>query len=156
MSLARQYFAVAVAGGKAFFGGGFANDATMKQVGAEAGGNMPFAGFRSSVVDVYDQASNTWSVEHLSTNRSNLMGTSVANRWVLFAGGTRQVPTPDLCGGMERSAVVDIYDTQTGIWSTDCLAGGGRTAMAASSFGNTAVFFGGPADPVDLFTFTPE
>ena len=81
------------------------------------------------------------------------MGTSVANRWVVFAGGTRQVAAPDLCGGMERSAVVDIYDTQTSTWSTDCLAGGGRTAMASSSFGNTAVFFGGPGDPVDLFTF---
>jgi hypothetical protein len=82
------------------------------------------------------------------------MGTSVANRWVVFAGGTRQVPSPDICGGMERSAVVDIHDTATGVWSTACLAAG-RTSLASTSTGNTAVFFGGPQDPIDLFTFTP-
>ena len=80
------------------------------------------------------------------------MGTSVMNRFVLFAGGTRQLPTPDLCGAMERSAVIDIYDTQTDTWSTSCLSKG-RTALDAASVGNTAIFFGGPGDPVELLSF---
>jgi hypothetical protein len=65
LSLARQYFAVATAGGKAFFAGGFANDGTLGVHGI----GHPDAGFRSSVVDIYDQASGKWTVEHLSTNR---------------------------------------------------------------------------------------
>ena len=71
------------------------------------------------------------------------------------AGGTRiPAPAPDVCGSSERSAVVDIYDTKTDEWSVQCLKVG-RTTMNAASAGSTAVFFGGPADPVDLFTFAP-
>jgi hypothetical protein len=50
LSLARQYFAAVVAGGKAFFAGGFANDPA--GAGGVADVGRPFAGFRSSVVDV--------------------------------------------------------------------------------------------------------
>ena len=75
-------------------------------------------------------------------------------RWVVFAGGTRQVPEPDLCNTTERSAVVDIYDTKLRQWSTDCLSVG-RTALAATSFGNTAALltFDPASSPIDLFTF---
>ena len=117
LSLARQYFGVASAGGKAFFGGGFANDPT-----GAATSMHPDAGFRSNLVDIYDSTTEKWSTAHLSTNRSNLAATSVLDRWVLFGGGTRiPAPQPDVCGSTERSAVVDIYDTKTEEWSVQCL-----------------------------------
>jgi hypothetical protein len=144
LSLARQYFAIAAAGGKAFFAGGFAN------YDSEAN-----SGYRSNVVDIYDSKTKSWSVAQLSTNRSNLAGTAVLDRWVLFGGGTMQVPEPDICNTTGRSAVVDIYDTFRDEWSTSCLSTG-RTTTSISvgpSFGATAVFFG---DTLDLFTFDAE
>ena len=67
--------------------------------------------------------------------------------------GTRiPAPAPDVCGTTERSAVVDIYDTQTDKWTVLCLKAG-RTTMNAASAGNSAIFFGGPDDPIDVFTF---
>ena len=83
--------------------------------GLADGVGEPLAGFRSSLVDIFDSATQQWSTAHLSTNRSNLAATSVMDRWVLFGGGTRiPAPAPDVCGSMERSAVVDIHDTVTG------------------------------------------
>jgi len=147
LALARQYFAVAAAGGKAFFGGGFANDAA-----GATDSKMPLEGFRSSLVDIFDSKTQQWSTAHLSTNRSNLAATSVMDRWVLFGGGTRiPAPKPDVCGTSERSAVVDIYDTATNEWSVACLAEG-RTTMNAATIGSTAVFFGDDGS-TDLFTF---
>ena len=89
LSLARQYFGVASAGGKAFFAGGFANDL----MDEETEGQMPEAGFRSNLVDIYDGATAKWTTAHLSTNRSNLAATSVLGRWVLF-GGTHAALRP--------------------------------------------------------------
>ena len=105
LALPRQYFATASAGGKAFFAGGFANNNAM-----QSGNSSPpplGAGFRSSLVDIYDSATQTWlEPAYLSVNRSNLMGTSVLDRWVVFAGGTVQVPR------VMPSDAVDIYDTK--------------------------------------------
>ena len=130
---------VAAAGGQAFFAGGFYNF----EAGLGDGG-------RSNRVDVYDSATKAWSTMELSTNRSNLSGVSVLGRYALFGGGTRiPAPAPDLCGTMERSAVVDIYDSATRAWSTTCLKVG-RTLMNAIGVGRTAVFFGAPGDPIDL------
>jgi len=140
LSWPRQYFAVAAAGGKAFFAGGF----------GPTGGPAS----RFSLVDIWDSKTQRWSTAHLSTNRSNLMGVSVADRWVLFGGGTRiPAPEPDVCNTTERSAVVDIHDTLHGTWTTECLAvGHTSTAIATGiSTGRTAIFFGGGT--VDLFTF---
>lgn len=107
-------------------------------------------------MDVYDAKTKTWSVTHLSTNRSNLVGTAVMDRWVLFGGGTMQVPEPDLCNATGRSAVVDVYDTLLDEWSTACLSVG-RTIMSLTvgpSFGATAVFLG--TGVINLFTFPTE
>jgi hypothetical protein len=62
----------AVAGGKAFFAGGFANDPTAAVTAGRANSGRAWAGYRSSVVDIYDSKTEAWSVAHLSTNRSNL------------------------------------------------------------------------------------
>ena len=44
------------------------------------------------------------SISHLAANRSNLMGTSVSDRYVVFAGGTTiGNPGPDVCGTVGRS-----------------------------------------------------
>jgi hypothetical protein len=79
-------------------------------------------------------------MSHLSLSRNLAWGrrnarTSVADRWVLFGGGTRIPATggPDVCGTLERSAVVDIVDTRTGEWSTECLEQG-RTTMNAARY----------------------
>jgi len=87
----------------------------------------------SAVVDVFDDATGTWSVEALSRARGNLAATSVGTS-VLFAGGTIAFPSV--------SDDVDLYDALTGAWSTASL-GQRRTGLAGASVGHEALFGGG-------------
>jgi hypothetical protein len=70
---------------------------------------------------------------------------------VYFAGGQAS-PNP-----VAMSDVVDIYDAQTGIWSTETLSVA-RSWLAATAIGDTVIFGGGttdfppaPSSVVDLF-----
>ena len=119
--------------------------------GVASGGKAYFAGgvSLSDVVDVYDEASGAWSQEALSSPRSHVAATAV-DKYVLFAGGATSNTT--------SSAVVDVLDTQTMLWSTVTLSQARITS--ATTVGNKAIFAGGysggfanPAssDAVDIY-----
>ena len=73
---------------------------------------------------------------------------------MLFAGGWT---------GTAASSVVDIYDLETGQWSTSALSQG-RQYMACATVGDKAIFAGGVTqaypssvtDVVDIYDAPPE
>jgi N-acetylneuraminic acid mutarotase len=121
LSVARTNIAVAVCGNKIFFAGG---------------GDTDEATFTISYpnVDVYDVATNTWSVLYLSKAASGLAGASVGNK-VLFGGGY----DPLVNGG---NSIVEIYDLSTNSWSVTPLSER-RFFLSAVSIGNKVYFAGG-------------
>lgn len=93
------------AGGKAYFAGG----AMAGQAAA-------------TTIDIYDQASDTWSVENLAVG-GTFIGIAEARGLIFFAGGL------DINSGIE-SSLVEIYDTQTGSWDYAELSVPRATVMA--------------------------
>jgi kelch-like protein 20 len=121
ISEARSGMAAASVGGKALFAGGVRHALAF------------------DLVDVYDDATGTWSKAQLSEARwmSADSAVTVGTR-AYFAGGQR-----NSSGFM--SDVIDVYDAQTGLWSTDALSEA-RTGLAAAALGNTVLFAGGALD----------
>jgi hypothetical protein len=102
--------ATVASGSKIFFAGG----------SPDASGGNP-----SSVVDIYDVVSNTWSIAALSEAGYKIVAAAVGDK-VLFAGGT---------GLGYRSINVDIYNIQTKSWSTTNLPlarASGHSAVSAN------------------------
>jgi len=141
LCLARGGGAATTAGTQAIFAGGTDNI---------LGGNF-FAD-----VDIYDASvgppSNTaaWSTAMLSQPRAWLSATAV-DGLAYFGGGQ----AAGVGGGTAASAVLDIYDASTGLWTISALSQA-RSYLAATSLGNTVLFAGGldggscPSDVVDL------
>jgi len=121
LSQARTLLAATTVGSKAIFAGGSYSNLT----------TVPDHGY-SSVVDIYDAETDTWSVASLSQPRSSLAATTVGNL-AIFAGGR-------LLG--QNSDVVDIYDADTGTWSTTTLSEA-RSYPAATTIGESAMIAGG-------------
>lgn len=102
----------------------------------------------SDAVDIYDDASGTWSEDHLSVARAGIAAT-VVGHYALFAGGT-----PD---GTTSSDVVDVLDLQTMTWLAPAAAlSQARHALSAATVGDRAIFAGGfsgaaPSDVVDVY-----
>lgn len=92
------------------------------------GGKVYFAGgamagqAAATTIDIYDQASDTWSVENLAIG-GTFIGIAEARGLIFFAGGL------DINSGIE-SNVVEIYDTQTGDWDYAELSVPRATVMA--------------------------
>lgn len=97
LSQARTSMAVAVVGSKVIFAGG------------ETGNISNGVYTTSKKVDIYDNATGTWSTALLSTSRELITAAVVGNK-VLFAGGRNANGT--------YSKVIDIYDASTNTWST--------------------------------------
>lgn len=139
LSIWRLHPAVATAGTKILFAGGYAVDYNGEITGV------------FSRVDIYDFISNTWSTAELSTPRYNIVGASADGK-VLFAGGI--APT-----GVITSRV-DIYDVAANSWTTAELSQPGESLAAASS-GDKILFAGeregsvwdynGPSNLVDIY-----
>lgn len=125
LSAWRADIAVVAAGGKVFFAGG--------RLGS--GGRLTNGGTFEyfSTVDIYDIATNKWSVAQLSQARAYIATAAVGDK-VFFAGGEQPWPLP-------VSDRVDVYDLSTGTWSTTTLSAprSGLTAVAA----NNKIFFAG-------------
>ena len=116
LSVGRYNLAAAAAGNKIFFAGGLTNSTTY-----------------SSVVDIYDISSESWSTTTLSVARSNLAAAAAGNK-IFFAGG--------LINSTTRSSVVDIYDISSESWSTATLSLP-RSRLAGAAVGNKILFAGG-------------
>ena len=133
LSQGREYFAAATLGEKVFFAGG-------RTWQTSPSGFSTWAA--SSVVDIYDNATNTWTTATLSESRSDLSATAIGNK-IYFAGGFsdqfQQIPTKAL----------DIFDATTNSWSTSRLieekgahadiASGNKIFWASGIFNNNGL-----------------
>ena len=120
-----------------------------------AGGIKNFSsGICSDVVDIYDETTNSWSVDSLTITRGYFTSVTAGNR-AYFAGG--------IVSYSGNSAVVtnrvDIFDYDTGTWSIDLLSVA-RGGLASATVG-TKIFFAGGHDPnynalnvVDIFDYS--
>jgi len=97
LSQARSRISATSAGGKVFFGGGVSKEDF-----------VPLTLTLSSVVDIYDTSTNSWSTTNLSQARYSLAATSADGK-VFFGGGYSKLDS----NGQILSSVVDIYTIQT-------------------------------------------
>ena len=98
LSAPRLGVAVAAAGDKILFAGGFGH---------------PFgaSGFYNTV-DIYDNSSNTWSTATLSEGRTDITAAAGGNK-IFFAGGSKK--------NGDVSKTIDIYDVATNTWSVSSM-----------------------------------
>ncbi len=141
LSVPRSGLAATTVGNKAIFAGG------------------SVAGGLSAVVDIYDAGTDSWDTASLSQARAGPAAVTVGNK-AIFAGG--MIPPgemdPPIPYDIGFSDVVDIYDADTGQWSTATLSAP-RFSLAAAAVGNLAFFAGGAtpgpgggvSDVVDIY-----
>ncbi|TMI61308.1 MAG: hypothetical protein E6H07_19800 [Bacteroidetes bacterium] len=125
LSVARHGIAAVSAGNKVFFAGGhtsFYGDVDISEY---------------ATVDIYDAATNSWSVASLSEPRGYISATTIGNK-VFFAGGY----WIESFATFHYSNKVDIYDLSTNTWSTATLSEG-RTSISAVAINNKVYFAGG-------------
>jgi len=141
LSQGRESFAATSVGSLVMFGGGYCPSNC-------AGPYYP------NVVDIYNVMSGTWTTATLSQGRQNLAATTVASRFVLFAGGY---------DGSVFSNVVDIYDSLIGVWNTTTLSQARQYIAAASIYnlaflggGATNIFGNQSSNLVDIFNATSQ
>ena len=120
LSSPRKYMAAATLGNKVFFAGG-------------SFWNMSDYEEGSNIVDIYDNTTNTWSVQFLSEGRYDLTATVVGQK-IYFAGGDRDMRT--------ISNRVDIYDGVQGTWTSTQLTTP-RASHGSIAFGNKVFWAGG-------------
>ena len=141
LSQPRQYIVGAAAGAHLVFAGGFCSPC--------AGQNDTS---RSHVADVLDTATGRWTSHVLAQKRSNLAAASVGGRFAVFGGGTDD--GDNATKAVSRSAMVDVFDGDSGAWSTATL-GAARCCLGAAG-GNRSVAMVGGSDgfgAADVFTF---
>jgi N-acetylneuraminic acid mutarotase len=120
LSQARSSLAAASCNGKGYFAGGI--------VATNAG----YPSLISNVVDVYDAVNDQWSTLTMPHARYDFAIAAVDSK-LLFVGGGPSVNTE-----------ADIYDTQTGVWSTVALTSeSGRRGIASAVVDGAALFVGG-------------
>lgn len=142
LSQARGGMAVATAGTKILFAGGWLWPAK----GSVASSSIvPY-------VDIYDTATQTWSTTNLDTLRTNIAAVAAGNK-VFFAGGSRFNDSPE----EQLFATVDIYDVLTNSWTVASLSEP-RAYIGAAAVGNRVLFAGGkkdiysnPSNRVDIY-----
>jgi len=104
-------------------------------------------------VDIWNSSTQEWDpLEELSIPRFDIGVVSYGNR-VFFAGGSDM--NQNICYN-----IIDIYDTESGSWSTDTLSMA-RAAMGATVVGDLAIFAGGydfneVTDRVDIYNFSED
>ena len=130
LSVARDSMAEATVGNLVLFAGG-----QTYPHGTNAGGET------SSRVDIYNAATGRWSTANLSQARFDI-NVAVVGHTAIFAGGN----TSTRAGDVLTSDVVDIYDADTGRWSTARLSQA-RNDIAVATVGNLAIFAGGDLYP---------
>lgn len=116
LSEARTGISTASAGNKILFAGG-----------------VTTSGQPSSVVDVYNIATQTWTTAQLSLPRFEIAAISAANK-IYFAGG--------FTASAVLSSRIDIYDVASNSWSTAELSEP-RARISAATIGDKIMFAGG-------------
>jgi len=104
----------------------------------------------TSVVDVFDTQTKTWSVDPtgLSTSRCSMASASVGHL-VLFAGGVYSSPNSTI-----YSTVVDLYNGETNSWTsyTNGLSQA-RSDLAGAVAGSYVIFAGGYSSGNKMVTY---
>ncbi len=118
LSQTRTYVAVASAGNKILFAGGYIPGTPLSY---------------SSRVDIFDITTNSWTTAELSQARGGVIPAVLGNK-IFFAGGYDQ-------SGFGSSRM-DIYDAIADTWTTAELSVA-RGEMAGAAAGNKALFAGG-------------
>ncbi len=116
------------------FGAGVASVGNKVLIG---GGGDGFGDNQTSKVDIYNASTNTWTIQHLSSERQSLTAATVGNK-VLFAGGYGY---PD-GSNWECFNTVDIYDNNSDTWSSAILSEA-RMDISAAASGQKIYFAGG-------------
>ncbi len=125
LSQGRAALSAAAAGNKVLFAGGF--------YFLNNFGDLLF----SSVVDIYDVSTNTWSTSSLSIPRGMLTATAAGNK-IYFAGGVTLANPSDYTS----TDKIDIYDVNPGTWSSSQLSEG-KGEHAAVAVNNKIYWAGG-------------
>jgi len=102
-----------------------------------AGGGDAMGDLSTSIVDIYDASTNTWTTAGLSVARQGLTAATIENK-VVFAGGGYI----NASGIWTNTNTVDIYDNSTNTWTTGTLSEG-RMDIAATTVGSKIYFGGG-------------
>jgi hypothetical protein len=116
----------AVWGNKVFFAGG--------HKASPYGGSLAEAITPTSIVDIYNSETSTWSVSNLIEARTPSAAASAGGR-IFFAGG-------------KNSSVIDIYNINNDSWSNSDLTNAGvvnSAAVANKIFWLTRAYHNGPA-----------
>ncbi len=119
--MVREFLTATTLGNKVFFAGG---------------GNWEPHLIGSRVVDIYDNATNSWSRASLNEGRMDHSATAVGNK-IYFAGGTS-----GYYSSLNVIKTIDIFDGTTNSWSTSSLQEP-KFSMASISFGNKIFWAGG-------------
>ena len=114
-----------------------------------AGGSAPQVNqSETASVELWNHRTGGWSTAKRSQPRKKPEAVTVGTK-IVIAGGEIAKPPHTLRG---YSATIDIFDTQTGVWTTDKLPGDGRQYFGAAQASGThigagpagvAVFAGG-------------
>jgi hypothetical protein len=138
LSEARGYCSAVVSGNKIFFAGGLKSNNAL-----------------SNKVDIYDLESNTWSSTILPGGARQVDAAVAVQNKVLFCGGYTMYEDPTGWGldFTTPSAVIDVYDKNTGQWSADTMQVN-KGSFAAISVNEKVYFAGGVVN--DAVTFHVE
>jgi len=105
LSKGREYLAAATVGDKVLFAGGTSWETSTTGYSTWV---------TSNAVDIYDNATNSWTTAGLSQSRSDLTATTGGNK-IYFAGGFAGPFINNI------SPVIDIFDASTNSWSVSYL-----------------------------------
>jgi len=135
LSEARGYCKAVVSGNKIFFAGGLKNNNTL-----------------SNKVDIYDLETESWSSAPLPGGAREVGAAITALNKVLFCGGYTAYENPTGFGYTltTPSASIDIYDNNSGQWSTDTMQVN-KGSFESISFNEKVYLAGGIANNAPTF-----
>src|SRR4030095_3604047 len=135
LSEARTDCKAVVSGNKIFFAGGLKNNYIL-----------------SNKVDIYDLETNTWSSSVMPGGARAVGAALTAFNKVLFCGGYTWYEDPTGFGNIltTPSAVIDIYDCNTGQWSLDSMQIN-KASFAAISVNEKVYLAGGTVNNAGTF-----
>ena len=133
LSLARAGVSAVTIGSKVVFAGGYAGQY-----------------ISSDVVDIFDLTTGRWSVSKLPQAGMNVPAVAVGHQ-VIFAGGRRDQDNEHLNG---ESNLVEIYNADSGQWSTQTIATQGSSATLVRLGARVLIASGydnGQSNVIDVF-----
>lgn len=114
-------------------------------------GGLNFDNTPTDRVDIFDLTTNEWSIANLSTPRCFLNNAATACGKAFFAGGGSFDLNTLIWWPSPSSNQVDIFDPETGVWTTDQLSNAVVQSTVVST-GNSVLIAGGADSTVAVTT----